>query len=193
MTSVPVLGRRRAVPRAWPTGRHGRVQDLHRTAVTLLAAVVLSATVAAAPAPAQGRRTIVVPHPLVVIARSNLTFGNVLPGIRSSVDARDVVHAALFEIQGPSETTVRVEFVLPDAMRNETGGMFPIFFDADDGNASHTLTPGAGFSPNAPLISTLGAEGRIFVRLGGSVQPNRPQAAGAYSAIIYLTVYDIST
>jgi len=159
-----------------------------------LAAVLVSGTLAAAPLGAQGRRTIVVPQPLVVVAHRDLTFGNVLPGIPTAIDARDVVHAALFEIQGPEDAAVRVEFVLPTALTASGSGVLPIAFSANDGNAAHTLTPSAsGFSPHLPLISTLGTGGRIYVRLGGTVQPGLPQVGGAYTATIYLTVYDIST
>jgi hypothetical protein len=189
MTSVPVRGRRSA----WLPGRHGHVGPCRR-AVLLAAALTALSTASVAPVAAQGRRTVVVPQPLVVITHRDLTFGNVLPGIPMAVNARDIERAALFEVRGPEDAVVRLEFVLPDNMRNDRGGLFPIIFAATDGNASFTLTPSpGGFSPNAPLISTLGTEGRIYIRLGGSVQPGLPQQGGAYSATIHLTVFDVST
>jgi hypothetical protein len=89
-----------------------------------------------------------------------------------------------------------VEFVLPTALIGAGGALLPVSFGPTDGFAdfSRGRPPrGVAFNPHAPLISSLGPNGRIWVRLGGTVLPGRPQAGGAYSATIFVTVYDIST
>lgn len=165
-----------------------------------LAGLVLAAAALApgslVPLLAQGPpRRAQVPNHLLALARSNLTFGTVLPGIPSSVNAHDPHRSALFEIRGPSGAAVRVELVLPDALTNDVGGLLPILFGSADGFAfSHEGADiGIVFNPHNPLIGTLGAGGRMFVRLGGTVLPGRPQTGGSYFASIMLVVYDLGS
>jgi len=137
------------------------------------------------------------PQPLMAIALQGLTFGTVLPGVATHVPAADPHRAGVFEIRGPTAATVRLEFVLPDALAHENAPAFiPLTFSA--GSASAGFGRGAGdqflhFSPHAPLINPLSAEGRLFIRLGGSVSPGLPQQGGEYRATIYLTVYDLGS
>ena len=162
-------------------------------------AVTLLAMSCALPLHAQGARSRAVPAPdrLMAMARHDLRFRNVLPGIPQSISPRQPDRAALFEIQGPSGAAVRVELVLPDALvaGDEPAARLPISFGAADGFYSRTenLEIGQSFHPQLPLITTLGEGGRLFVRLGGTVRPGLPQAGGAYRAEIMLIVYDIGS
>jgi len=160
-------------------------------------AVSLAASLAAPPARAQ-RRTVPFRFepPLVATARSDLSFGTVLPGISESVSPRDQHHAGLFEIQGPRDASVRVELLLPHALLDEHGDRMPIAFGHRDGFAdfSHGHPPrGIPFDPHRPVIGALGPNGRLFVWLGGTVSPDRPQAGGTYVATIALTVYTLGS
>jgi len=149
------------------------------------------------PLVAQGvrARVPVVPDQLLALARQNLKFRTVLPGIPQTVSARDLSKSALFEIRGPTGAAVRLELVLPSALVAKPGEELPISFGAADGFASHleNTTTGQGFNPHQPLITTLGASGRLFVRLGGTVTPGLPQPGGPYSAEIMLIIYDIGS
>jgi hypothetical protein len=146
---------------------------------------------------AQVRRPqIAVPFPLEVFAHRSLQFGSVLAGIPSSVNVHDPRHSALFEIQGPPETSVRIELVLPASLTAEGGATLPINFGPGDGFAdfSRGRPPrGTLFNPHTPLISTLGPNGRLFLSLGGTVLPARPQQGGLYRATIFLTIYDLGS
>lgn len=162
-------------------------------AVALCAA--LAASGASAPLAAQWR-TVPVPRSLMAIAHNDLSFGTVLPGIPSTVPVFDRRKAALFEVQGPADAAVRVELLLPGALENETGDFIPLTFGATDGFAdfSRGAPPrGLQFNPHAPLTASLGPNGRLWVRLGGTVTPGRPQARGLYTATIHITVFDLST
>jgi len=135
-----------------------------------------------------------VPRPFMAIAHKDLTFGQVLPGIPEAVRPDDVKHAGLFEIQGSADGTVRVEFLLPDALVASFGALLPIEFGHGDGFAdfSHGRPPrGLRFDPRTPLIATLGPNGRLLIRLGGTVTPSRDQAGGPYHAAVSITVYDL--
>jgi hypothetical protein len=167
-----------------------------KLAIAMLAASVL-VPARALPLAAQARppRVLVVP-PLLAIALNDLTFGSVLPGIPSAVSPLDVHRAGQFEVTGPAGASVRVEFVLPSALTADGGARLPISFGAGDGLADFSrehLPHGIVFDPHAPVIGTLSADGRLFLRLGATALPGRPQAGGTYRATISLTVYDLGS
>jgi hypothetical protein len=167
-----------------------------KRAVTVVAALalvpgraaVLPAQALPAPPPA--------PAPLLAVALQDLTFVEVFPGIPRSVFRHDPRHAGLFELQGPPEASVRVEFVLPTALLANDGTPLPILFGPEDAFAdfSRGRPPrGRPFDPHGPAISTLGPNGRLYLRLGGTVQPAPLQPGGTYRATIVMTVYDLGT
>jgi hypothetical protein len=135
------------------------------------------------------------PRPLVVLSRRDLSFGTVLPGIPSSVQTTDVRHAGLFQIQGHRNGVVRVELVLPAALTAAGGAELPLAFGPGDASAAtdRGRWHGVAFDPREPLTAALGRNGRLYIRLGGSVLPYSQQPGGAYQATIYLTVYDLGS
>ncbi|HXY70285.1 MAG TPA: hypothetical protein VEH62_12600 [Gemmatimonadales bacterium] len=164
-------------------------------AIGMLAAVSL-APMGISPAQAQDREHHRVRLPLTALALSDLSFGTVLPGIPTSVSVLDVHQAGLFEIQGPSDASVRVDFLLPTALTSEEGATLPIAFGHSDGYADFSHghpRRSRTFDPHRPVIGTLGPNGHLFVWLGGTVQPDRAQARGRYRATIALTVYNLGS
>jgi hypothetical protein len=165
-------------------------------AILTLAAAALAAGCVTSLRAQAGPRRVAVPISLLAIALNDLEFTGVLPGIPKSVNVHDPRYSALFEIQGQPNASVRVELVLPGALSASAGAMLPIVFGPGDGFADYSRgqTPlGVTFNPYAPLISTLSTTGQIYVRLGGTVLPGRPQNGGEYRATIILTVYDLGT
>jgi hypothetical protein len=162
-----------------------------------LALAVLTASMLAPawalPLKAQRRpASLIVVPPLTALALNDLTFGSVLPGIPSVVSVHDAYHAGLFEIQGPAGASVRVELVLPVALISDEGVALAVSFGHADGSAEfggHSLP----FDPHAPVIAALGSDGRLFIRLGGTALPGRPQAGGSYRATISLTVFNLGS
>lgn len=163
-----------------------------KLAIAMLTASML-APAWASPLEAQRRAVpVFVVPPLTALALSDLTFSTVLPGIPSTVSVHDPLHAGLFEIQGPASASVRVELVLPTALVSDGGALLPISFGHADGSSEfggHSLQ----FDPHAPVIAALGSDGRLFIRLGGTVLPGRPQAGGTYRATISLTVFNLGS
>jgi len=132
----------------------------------------------------------------MAIARNDLSFGTVLAGIPSVVDVHDHRRAGLFEINGPEDASVRVEFVLPASLVSAGGDELPLQFDARDGFADFSMGQpprGTYFDPFTALVSTLGPNGKLYLRLGGTARPSRLQVGGVYRATIYLTVYDLGS
>jgi hypothetical protein len=165
--------------------------------VTLVFAAAALAAISVTSLRAQtGPRRTVVPISLLAIAIQDLEFPDVLPGVPKSVSVHDPAHSALFEIQGQPIASVRVELVLPGALTASGGALLPVVFGAGDGFAGYSrgdAPPGLTFNPHAPLITTLSGTGQIYVRLGGTALPGRPQGGGVYRATIILTVYDLGT
>jgi hypothetical protein len=159
-----------------------------------VAVLALSATVPWCPSPLGAQaRTQVVP-PLLALALNELDFGTVFPGIPLSVPVHDPRNAGLFEVQGPPGASVRVEFILPGALAASGGGLLPVAFGPRDGYAdfSRGRPPrGLSFDPHAPVIGSLGPNGRLYLRLGGTALPARTQPGGDYRATIFMTVYDL--
>jgi len=139
---------------------------------------------------------VVVPTPLMAIARNDLSFGTVLAGIPAAVDVHDHRHAGLFEIEGPADASVRVEMVLPANLTSTSGDRLELRFSSTDAFADFSMgrpPRGTYFDPFTPLVSSLGPNGRLYVHLGGTALPTRLQTGGIYSATIYLTVYDLGS
>lgn len=135
-------------------------------------------------------------RPLQVRAIRNLRFGNVLPGIPTTVSLADFDRVGLFEIRGPSGASVRVDFVLPPALLGDnSGALLPLTFGTADGMASlapHSAT-GLFFNPHAPVISSLSPGGVLYLRMGGTAIPGLPQHGGEYRATISMTVTDLGS
>jgi hypothetical protein len=135
-------------------------------------------------------------EPLTVEAVNDLWFGTVLPGIPVSVSPRDPRHSGQFEVEGPKDADVRIEFSLPAALVSDHGALLPVSFGPGDGFADFSRgTPwhGKAFNPHSPLIRELGPNGRLFLRLGGTVKPVQTQSGGDYSATISMTVYNLGS
>ena len=162
---------------------------------TKLATVALVAATMAqtGPAAAQDRAAAIPDRPLVAIARRNLTFGTVFPGIPTSVPSTHPRDAGEFEIQGNAGGAVRVEFLLPTALVTPGGATLPIAFSVTDGSYDFSRGPPrrSPFNPHGPLVATLGPNGKLHVFLGGTVSPVPGQTSGTYVATISVTVFNL--
>jgi hypothetical protein len=157
---------------------------------TFCAAGCLALLGAVSPVAAQGVSRLHVPPGLSVVPRGSLTFKRVFPGIPVSVPALDPL-AGRFEIKGPPSASIRVELILPDAMTTDGGARLALTFGARDGVVDIAAAPGQVFNPHAPVVGSLGADGRLMVHLGGTALPTREQVKGIYKATIFLTVADV--
>jgi hypothetical protein len=161
-----------------------------------VAALAMFATVPWCPIPLRAQVRPVATPPLLALALNDLDFGSVLPGIPVSVAVSDARHAGLFEVRGPAGASIRVEFVVPGALTASGGALLPLVFGLRDGHADFTRGgPGGGlsFDPHAPVIGSLGPDGTLYLRLGGTALPARTQTGGDYRATIFMTVYDLGS
>ena len=176
----------------WCQGRHGRFV-LHRS--TLAIAVIAASALAPGPVAllcAQTGPRRVVQVPLVAVAIRDLTFGTVLAGISTSVSVHDPYHAGVFEVDGPPGASVRIECALPTALVGGGGQLLPIAFRSGDGFVDVSPS-GFVFDPHGPVITSLDVSGRLLIRMGGVVSPDRAQPTASYHATISMTVYTLGS
>ena len=159
-------------------------------------AIVVWATVDVCSVVAQNDASVhYVPRPLVVSARRDLRFGTLIRGMPTRVLTSDVRHSGWFEINGAQYESVRVEFLLPTSLTSDEGPELPISFGPGDGAAATDMGRfhGVPFDPRQPLIATLGANGKLYIHLGGTASASHGQAAGIYRATIFLSVFDLGS
>jgi hypothetical protein len=132
---------------------------------------------------------------LQVSARRNLTFGEVFRGTPTSVTPTDY-RAAQFEITASWNTQIQVDLVLPLAMLSGTGEALPLVFGPGDGLVEHeggVPLPGYAFDPRSPVVTTLTADGKVLISLGGTADPARAQSRGQYQGTVTVIVADLGT
>jgi len=178
------------------TVERSRNRSAVRITLPVFVALVVWTSAYLCPVEAQSEAAVyVVPRPLVVVARRDLRFGTVIRGVSTTVLPSDVRGAGLFEINGSKHESVRIEFLLPENLGSDDGDALPIFFGPGDGAAATDMGRfhGVPFDPRQPLIATLGANGKLYVRLGGTVVPGHGQTAGTYRATVFLSVFDLGS
>jgi hypothetical protein len=150
---------------------------------SIIPLLMTASLLSAAPLGAQGR-------PLNPIARQNLNFGAVLPGVRTTVSRLDPANTGQFEVRGMRLTEVEIVLTLPAALVSVSGRTLPLEFGPADGGLSNTnvITASTGFDPRNPVRWRLPGNGRAYLFLGGSALPAGNQPGGSYSATVVLTV-----
>jgi hypothetical protein len=127
-----------------------------------------------------------VQQPITVTAGNALAFGNVFPGIASTV-AVSSANAGTFSVAGQGSAGVLITFVLPT---NLTSGGNNLPIGTWTGNWNTTNAPtGTNFTPSASnTAATLSGTGAMYVFLGATVTPAVNQVAGSYAGTVSMTV-----
>lgn len=127
---------------------------------------------------------------LVATGVRSLGFGNVLPGVATTVQPTDAVRSGQFNITGPVLGRVEITFALPTVLSAGVGPTVPISFGATSAgySASGSIAGQTAFDPRTPFRVTLSLLGRGSVFLGGVLTPPSSQAAGSYTATVTITV-----
>ncbi len=128
---------------------------------------------------------------LSAVGLQGLSFGDVLPGVPTTVPTSDAVNAATFEIRGQRNREVLVSFLLPSALAGPGAGAIPLTF----GPGSAAFAPfwfwptyQAPFDPTVQVAVTLSFFGRSLILLGGTASPPSQTPGGSYSAPVVLTL-----
>lgn len=128
--------------------------------------------------------------PLTVTGVRGLAFGAVLPGVPRVVPRTDPANSGEYDIKGPNGNQVLLTFTLPAAMNGPAGAQMPLVFGSSDAGYSQSQAIGSqiGFDPKQSFTAVLSKNGRGSVFIGATANPATSQRAGAYTAILTLTV-----
>lgn len=130
---------------------------------------------------------------LTVGQLADLSFGNVVPGVPTTIDAQTGATAGQFEITGNRNAEIQVTMTLPTQLSTGFWTM-PISFGANSG--CWRKLPGQNacnyWDPNTVLIERIRNQNfpnnRFFVWIGGTVSPAAAQNPGVYLGTVRLTV-----
>jgi hypothetical protein len=155
---------------------------------SILALVLVAVTAVAAQAQnnASISATASVQQPITVTAGNTLAFGNVFPGVASTVGVASA-SAGTFTVAGQASSAVSMSFVLP-ANLTSGGNNLPIGTWTGNWNTTNAPT-GTSFTPSGSgTAATLSATGALYVFVGATVTPAVAQVAGSYSGTVSMTV-----
>lgn len=127
--------------------------------------------------------------PLTVAGQQDLDFGDVFPGVASTVTVANA-SAGRWLTTGSSGAEVQLAFTLP-ANLVSGGNNLPISFGASSAGYNVANNAGAAttFDPAAGATTNLGvAPAELYVWVGGTVTPAVTQPQGLYTGTINLTV-----
>ncbi len=157
---------------------------LHRSLVAAAIALALPG-VLSAQVSANIQATANVLAPLTVTGTQVLDFGDVIPGVPSTL-LPDDANAGSFTVAGYSTLEVTLDFgTLPANLASGPNNL-PISFGA--GSAGYGAAGvDSTFDPGSVATTNL-VSGGLLVFIGGTVSPTPTQAAGAYSGTVSLTV-----
>lgn len=129
-------------------------------------------------------------RPLSARGLQDLSFGDLIPGVSTTVLPTDPVSAARIEIRGQGRSDVLVDFLLPPELSGGGGAAVPLDFPAGSGGYSRdeSVEGQTSFDPNSAPVVTLPSNGRGTVFLGGTAAPPAATPAGTYSATLTLTL-----
>jgi Domain of unknown function (DUF4402) len=119
-----------------------------------------------------------------------LGFGDVLPGVPTTVHPTDPARSGQFEITGPPSAAVEITFSLPEALGTTQGGELPISFGATSAgcSVSGSISRQVFFDPKVPFRTTLSEFGRATCFIGGTLEPPSGQRPGSYNVPISITL-----
>lgn len=125
---------------------------------------------------------------LSIIERGNLIFGEqIFPGVDETVAYTDA-EAASFEIEGDSGAEVRVTFQLPFDLNLDSNTLSVTYGSISAGYHIQELgqSTATAFDPKEGVTTSLGADGKLFIWLGGTIHPSHTQQKGTYIGDIIL-------
>ena len=135
------------------------------------------------------RRQALAQRALVATGARTMDFGNLFPGVQSTILRTDAVRAGRFNLTGARRLEVRIDFTLPAALVGPGGRTVPLQFAAGDGGfaLANNIATATAFDPRVQLVTRLSNRGRLFVWLGATALPSPTQQAATYTATITMT------
>ena len=129
---------------------------------------------------------------LVVRPLQNLTFGVLIPGVATSIDAATITQSGQIQVEAPIGTNFQVQYTLPTTMSG-AGTTLPVSFGTTDGGAAPSANPASmqRFNPAAATRWLLVTTTRATFFLGGRASPRVGQPVGSYTAPVVVTITNL--
>jgi hypothetical protein len=129
---------------------------------------------------------------LVVRPIQNLTFGFLLPGVPTTIDASQITLSGQIQLEAAIGTNFEIRYTLPAAMTG-AGTTMPITFGNNAAGAAPSANPAAmiRFNPAGAARFRLVTTTRATFFLGGRAAPRVGQPVGAYTAPIVVTITNL--
>jgi hypothetical protein len=129
---------------------------------------------------------------LVVRPIQNLTFGFLLPGVPTTIDASQITLSGQIQLEAAIGTTFEIRYTLPTVM-NGAGTTLPLTFANNAAGAAPSANPAAmiRFNPAGAARFQLVTTTRATFFLGGRAAPRVGQPVGAYTAPIVVTITNL--
>ena len=129
---------------------------------------------------------------LVVRPIQNLTFGFLLPGVPTTIDASQITLSGQIQLEAAIGTNFEIRYTLPAAMTG-AGTTMPITFGNNAAGAAPSANPAAmiRFNPAGAARFRLATTTRATFFLGGRAAPRVGQPVGAYTAPIVVTITNL--
>lgn len=130
---------------------------------------------------------------LTVAQVADVRFGNVVPGVPTTINPKTSASAGEYEITGNRNAEIAITMTLPTQLSTGFWTM-PISFGATSGCwRTNTAQANCTFwDPNTVLIQRIRNQNfpnnRFFVWMGGTVSPSPTQNPGVYLASVTLSV-----
>jgi len=130
--------------------------------------------------------------PLVVRPLQDLSFGFLIPGVNTTVDALQLTRSGQVEVQATVGAVLEVRYTLP-AVMNSGANTLPLAFGATSAGASASRTPidVVRFNPNVATRFRYVTTDRATFFLGGLASPRTTQVTGAYTAPVIITITNL--
>ena len=157
------------------------------TPTLLFVLLFCSISTAQVTASATANGTFAVAAYMTVIKLADLNFGNVFVGTTPTIDPTSP-QAAEFLFNGNANAVAQVTITFPN---NLTSGSSTINFSTS-GSPTYNTIPDAmsatAFKHKTGGSAQTGADGNLYVWVGGSVRTRNNQAAGSYTGIMQIAI-----
>ena len=122
----------------------------------------------------------------------NLSFGFLLPGVATTIDAAQLSRSGQIEVSAAIGTTFQIRFTLPAAMSG-AGTTLPLAFGNNSAGVAAASNPAnlIRFNPNATTRFQMVTTTRATFFLGGQARPRAGQPVGSYSAPVVVTIINL--
>ena len=161
---------------------------MHRCTASAPLALTCALLFLAPRAQAQGRGQ----GTLIVRPVQNLSFGSLLPGVPTTIDALDLARSAQIEVKSLQGALFEIRFTLPSALTG-AGALLPLAFSSNSAGVSASSAPSTlvRFDPNYAARFVFLTTNKVTFFLGGQARPTGRQPIGTYSAPVVVTITNL--